>query len=216
MRTLFLVGCLVYFANSSQAQTSLRVNLLGPMPVIEQHFLPRHSVELAYAPTAILKEWYFDGNQKISLSSRRIGYYDPKASTAWIGYRYYEPTEEGDLNQKRWTRFFSLYARWSNVEYKKSSVGLGQDELSWQQTQKTTFGGGIGFQRVARNGLTFDLFAGVGFGTVNKKTWDIFFSELSGINGTDPKVITTIKDATAALNGSVSIGYTIHPRDARD
>jgi hypothetical protein len=89
MRYLLLYCCLVFTAIASKAQTSLRANLLGPMPVIEQHFLPRHSIEVAYAPVHWFKQRYFNGAKQQFLSIETRHYSDCKASTQWIAYRFY-------------------------------------------------------------------------------------------------------------------------------
>lgn len=214
MRLFPILFLLTFAAATARAQTSFRVGVLGPMPVFEQHFLPRHSIEVAFAPTHLFKQRYFSGEKHSALSTDFRIYTESKASTMWLAYRYFIDDYQ---DNEPWRDYIFLMVKQGKLSYRaEKDGGEGDEYIIRHSRENLAFLGGWGKRLASKEGITLDFATGLGFGSTYEKNYTIVYSELRGLTGQEGESYEAKTTALPFFHLALSLGYTIHTRKAKE
>lgn len=214
MRILSLILLLTLSIASAQAQTSLRLNVYGPVPLIEQYITKKQSIEVAYSPRVFGREWINTISPFGAWGGKSLG--NGRSSALTVTARsVLSLNEEGpffgdpagmDFSEREEIYLMLLFKR--TVDSRSESYNrTGDDYVGTLKRTGTAFGVGFGGKTVKWNGFVIDGNIGLGFETVEKVSSGITFDDFYGPPNPAQTRTTYGSDIKFLFNTTFSIGY---------
>lgn len=209
---LLLLFCLTLAASTARAQTSLRVNLLGPVPGIEQRLSEYSSVELSYSPRVLGRELINGWPPFSSTGGNRFGDVRSKALTVTYKQRHLVQSDgliNGPLEKNEEAYWLISFKHTVDSRSKLYNPGAGDNDV-WS-SKRVAFGlaFGLGKKTNFESGITFDLATSLGAEIMEKTKSVVFYDVFSGLPN-PAKNTTEHKSGVKPVFGlNISIGYTI-------
>lgn len=215
MRILSLILLLTLAAFATQAQTSLRVNLLGPVPSFEQNITKYQSIEIAYSPRVFLREAVNSYSPFSSMGGKSFG--SPRSSSAIITFKSdvegtpfktgFSGTKMKVLNQDFVAYYLMSVKR--NVDSRDEAYNRTGDDYigTWKRTGYS-LGVGFGQKSTYASGFTIDVNSVFGLGVATITTSGIKFDDFYGEPDPARRQTETKREMRPLLGFTVSLGYT--------
>jgi hypothetical protein len=207
MRPIIFI-CLTLAASTAQAQTSLRVNMLGPVPIIEQNLSPNWSVEFAYSPRVLGREIAKSIGGITSLGGVNVSDAQCSAGMLTLKYHLEEEIDFRTLYKTESFNYFLLSFKHTldtrNEAYYRSSENF----EGWSKREAYGCGLGFGKRTIYPGGFTLDFNTSIGIATIKRIRTGLYTDKYYGSPLTQREG-TSVKTGLRPVFGyTISIGYT--------
>jgi hypothetical protein len=212
---LLLFFCLTLGVSTVQAQTSLRVNLFGPVPILEQNVTKNQSFELAYSPRVLGREFINSWSPFSSMGGKSFG--NARSSVVMLSLKSCFDHDDGNAEAAKAHGFLPNNERWNywaisikhTVDQRSESYDrTGDDYVGTMKRSAIGLSFGVGTKTVSYSGFTVDLQASCGVQSFKKTETGIQFDDFYGQPNPANERTTSKSGLFPTVGCSLSVGYT--------